>query len=98
MIKFASTTPFIAVLILGIAIFSANPLPAQRMNLAEWKSNQQILLFIENCQDGQLGLDECKMQIPIMLDQCKTFHVLACDDERLGQILNTDHVRMTTGD
>ena len=92
--NYASTTPFIAILILGIAVFSANPSPTQRTDLSQWKSNQQILLLIENCQDGQIGMGECVSKIPPILDQCKSFHVLACDDQRLLILLNSEHTKI----
>ncbi len=86
--KWISTSPFFAILLLGIAVFAAHPSLEQRVDLSEWKNNQKILLLIENCQDGQLSQSECESEVPLVLDQCKSSHVLACDDKRLGYILN----------
>lgn len=72
-------------------------MPMQKMDISQWKSNQQILLLIENCQDGQIGMDQCQSKIPTVLDQCKSFHVLACDDERLAALLNVGHAKVGAG-
>ena len=95
--KPVSIAPFIAILILGIAIFTANPSAVHRTDMAQWKSNQEILLLIENCQDGQLGIDKCESKIPSVLEQCKSFHVLACDDQRLANLLNFGHPKVGMG-
>ncbi|GEM_PF-2139757 len=95
--KLASISPFIAILILGIAVFASHSTLNQKIDLTQWKSNQQILLLIENCQDGQLDADACQSKIPTVLDQCKSFHVLACDDDRLTGLLNTGHAKVGIG-
>ncbi len=86
--KLISTSPFLAILLLGIFVFAAHPSSEQRVDLTHWKSNQKILLLIENCQDGQLSSTICKSEAPRVLDDCKSLHVLACDDKRLEDILS----------
>lgn len=92
--KLVSITPFIAIFVLGIAVFTASPSLDKRVDLTQWKTNQQILLLIESCQDGQLNTDMCESKIPTILDECKSFHVLACDDQRLVGILNKGHAKI----
>ncbi|HJU14624.1 MAG TPA: hypothetical protein VJ792_09240 [Candidatus Nitrosotalea sp.] len=92
--KFASISPFIAVIILGIAVFAGHPMLDRSVDMTQWKANQQILLLIENCQDGHMSASSCKEQLPTVLDQCRSFHVLACDDDRLAGLLNPGHNRV----
>lgn len=87
--KIASMSPFFAIIILGVAVFAGHSSFNQKIDLSQWKSNQQILLLIENCEDGQMDMGSCKAKIPTVLDQCKSFHVLACDDNRLLDLLNS---------
>ncbi|MDE1861651.1 MAG: hypothetical protein KGI33_01935 [Thaumarchaeota archaeon] len=93
----ASISPFVAVIILGIAVFSSHQSLDRAIDLTQWKANQRILLLIENCQDGQMSPDACQVQIPSVLDHCRTFHVLACDDQRLTGLLNRWHANVETG-
>ncbi len=92
--KLASITPFIAISILGIAVFSGHSALNRSVDLTQWRNNQQILLLIENCQDGQITMSDCKEQIPNVLDQCRAIHVLACDDERLAGILHSGDIKV----
>lgn len=92
--KLASITPFIAISILGIAVFSGQPVLNHKIDLTQWRSNQQILLLIENCQDGQLSASACSEKIPDVLDQCRAVHVLACDDSRLEALAGAGHLRV----
>lgn len=91
--KLISMTPFIAVIVLGFAVFTSHPSSVHGNDLAEWKSNQQILLLIENCQSGILHSETCKSRIPTILDECKSFHVLACDDKRLVNLAYPDQFK-----
>lgn len=72
----------------------ANPTPAQKIDITQWRSNQRILMLIENCQDGQISMRECQTDIPTIFDQCKLSHVLACDDDRLVGLLNAAHAKI----
>lgn len=90
--KASSLTPFIAIAILGLAVFSASPSIDKRVDMRQWRINQQILLLIENCQSGQVSMDSCRTEIPVVLDKCRTFHVLACDDQRLVELIEPSHV------
>ena len=94
--KIISITPFFAVAILGIAVFSAHPSLGQKNDFSEWKSNQQILLLIENCQAGQVSIEECKSRAANILEVCKTTHVLVCDDHRLLNLLDGKQVKIET--
>ena len=92
--KVVSISPFFAIVILGIAVFAGHSSFNQKIDLTQWKSNQQILLLIENCEDGQMDMDSCKTKIPTVLDQCRDFHVLACDDSRLLGLLNSGNAQI----
>ena len=94
--KLASITPFIAISVLGVAVFTGHPVQDQKVDLTSWKSNQQILLFIENCQDGRLSISACREQVPAVLVQCRAAHVLACDVERLAELKSPDHFGVGT--
>lgn len=81
-------------MILGIAVFAGHPMLDHSVDMSQWKANQQILLLIENCQDGHTSASSCTAQIPVVLDQCRSFHVLACDDSRLEGLANPGHSKV----
>ena len=92
-LRLARLSPFIAVAVLGFSVFTGHATLNRTVDLSEWRANQQILLLIENCQDGQMSMSSCREQIPPVLDQCKESHVLACDDHRLTELLGADKIR-----